>query len=156
QPNPAPGSASLVAGSSTALPPAWPPVRRAVSLSDPALEAVVLFPLELVLVRVDLGVHSDFHEFRGFPGHRSHLRWQSFKTRHEAPNGASGRSLVDERLQVKSLRRGFSRSTGPGWRPGYALTLRAGCGRLARRHHGDATREGGVDRRPARVPGHAA
>jgi hypothetical protein len=37
------------------------------------LEAVVLLPLEVVLVRIDLGVHLHFHEFRYFPGHFAHL-----------------------------------------------------------------------------------
>ena len=38
-----------------------------------SLEAVVLFPTEIVLIRVDLGVHLDFHEVRGFPHHDRHL-----------------------------------------------------------------------------------
>jgi hypothetical protein len=33
------------------------------------LEAVVLLPAEIILVGVDLGVHLDFHELRGFPRH---------------------------------------------------------------------------------------
>jgi hypothetical protein len=43
-------------------------------LDGRALEAVVLFPVEVVLVGVDLGVHLDLDEIRCFPGHIIHLR----------------------------------------------------------------------------------
>ena len=54
----------------------WRPTRRAVSGGQApfVLEAVVLLPLEVILVRVDLSVHLHLDEVRRFPAHGSHLQ----------------------------------------------------------------------------------
>src|SRR5262245_28389578 len=58
------------------------------------LEAVVLFSLEIVLVRVDLSVHLHLDEVRGFPSHGSHLQSVEMRdqlTRGRDRNGTRGR-----------------------------------------------------------------
>src|SRR5215470_2507211 len=55
-------------------PSGWPRCQRQGPSTETIqpLEAVVLLPVEVVLVGVDLCIHLDFRERRSLPGHPSH------------------------------------------------------------------------------------
>src|SRR5215467_11751109 len=103
---------------STLYPPEkrQPPARLAAErgavpcrLDGRALEAVVLLPVEVILVGVDLRVHLDLDEIRRFPGHVVHLR-----------EGAQGQRLVGRyypgaRVSVNPIGAGRFDPSGAIW-----------------------------------------
>ena len=114
---------------STLYPPEkrQPPARLAAErgavpcrLDGRALEAVVLLPVEVILVGVDLRVHLDLDEIRRFPGHVVHLR-----------EGAQGQRLVGQILSGRPGVRQSCRARVGLTHPGLSGRMQRGISRRA-------------------------